>query len=67
VFTPTYFENIKIQAQIWHIWAVMGSTAKVTIELKKKGSRGKLPFGEKGVKHENPTGIVLGKGGDIPL
>ena len=43
------------------------STAKVTIELKKKGSRGKLPFGEKGVNHENPTGIVLGKWSDLSL
>lgn len=47
--------------------ANFGSSAKVTIELKKKGSHGKLPFGEKGVEHENPTGIVLGKWGDLPL
>ncbi len=44
-----------------------GSTAKVTVELKKKGSHGKLPFGEKGASHENPTDIVLGNRGDLAL
>ena len=49
------------------IYPCFCSSAKVTIELKKKGSHGKLPFGEKGVNHENPTGIVHGKWGDLPL
>jgi hypothetical protein len=43
------------------------STAKLTIDLKKKGSHGKLPFAEKGVSHENPTDIVHRERGDLPL